>query len=69
MLQVFATLRFLGFGSYQEITGTNHFVGVSQPSMSRSISEVCDVLNMPEIFSQWVHFPSTIEELEIKRQR
>nr|CAI5866023.1 unnamed protein product [Callosobruchus analis] len=67
--KVFATLRFLASGSYQEIIGSNHFVGISQSSVSRCIREICSVLNSPNIFNQWVCFPGNIEELENVRQR
>nr|CAI5851448.1 unnamed protein product [Callosobruchus analis] len=61
--------RFLASGSYQEIIGSNHFVGISQSSVSHCIREICSVLNSPNIFNQWVCFPGNIEQLENIRQR
>lgn len=67
--QVLATLRFFATGSYQEITGTNHYVGVSQPSVSRSIKEVCNALSRPEIFNNSVNFPRNVAEMQALRTR
>nr|CAI5851449.1 unnamed protein product [Callosobruchus analis] len=61
--------KFLASGSYQEIIGSNHFVGISQSSVSHCIREICSVLNSPNIFNQWVCFPGNIEQLENIRQR
>ncbi|CAH1988398.1 unnamed protein product [Acanthoscelides obtectus] len=49
--EVLATLRFYACGSHQEITGSNHFVGISQASMSRAIKEVTEALNQPQILA------------------
>ncbi|XP_022179580.1 putative nuclease HARBI1 [Myzus persicae] len=38
-------------------------MGLSQPSVSRCISEVVTALNLPEIFNAWVKFPKNINEL------
>ncbi|KAL5246220.1 hypothetical protein ACI65C_013628 [Semiaphis heraclei] len=38
-------------------------MGLSQPSVSRCISEVVAALNLPEIFNAWVKFPKNINEL------
>ncbi|XP_030758026.1 putative nuclease HARBI1 [Sitophilus oryzae] len=48
-LTVLATLRFYASGSYQEITGSNSFVAISQASTSRSIKEITNALNRPDI--------------------
>ncbi|KAK4874373.1 hypothetical protein RN001_013733 [Aquatica leii] len=64
---VLAALRFYASGSYQEITGSNSFVAISQSSMSRCIKEVTNALNRPEILGMTVRYPLTIEELEALR--
>lgn len=69
ILQVLAALRFYASGSYQEITGSNSFIAISQASMSRCTKEVTNALNRREILSRIVHYPSTIEELEALRTR
>ncbi|KAH1003391.1 hypothetical protein HUJ04_003328, partial [Dendroctonus ponderosae] len=55
--------------SYQEITGSNIFTAISQPCVSRCITEVTDSLNQPNIFNDWVKFPETIQEMESLRRR
>lgn len=49
--------------------GCNLHMGVSQASVSRTIHEVISALNRPEIFNNWVKFPSTIEQLQEKRNQ
>ncbi|XP_023312848.1 putative nuclease HARBI1, partial [Anoplophora glabripennis] len=68
-LKVLAALKFYGFGSYQEITGSNAYIGISQASVSRSIEDVTNALNEPEIMNAWIHFPRNMEELESVRTR
>ncbi|XP_031335021.1 putative nuclease HARBI1 [Photinus pyralis] len=67
--KVLATVRFLATGSYQELTGSSEYVGISQASMSRCISEVCEALNAPEVFNAWVHFPRNLADFESLRRR
>lgn len=62
-------LKFFGFGSYQEITGSNIYTAVSQSSVSRCINEVTNALNRPEITAQWIRFPRNIQEMEVLRHR
>lgn len=66
---MFIALRFFATGSYQEITGSSLFTAVSQPTVSRCISEVALALNRPEILNQWVKFPQNFQELEEQRLR
>lgn len=47
--------------------GSNLFVAVSQPSVSRCIQEVTDALNEPAVFNRWVHFPRNFKELNALR--
>ncbi|KAH1028502.1 hypothetical protein HUJ05_001857, partial [Dendroctonus ponderosae] len=51
-----------------EITGSNIFTAISQPCVSRCITEVTDSLNQPNIFNDWVKFPETIQEMESLRR-
>ncbi|XP_063920898.1 putative nuclease HARBI1 [Zophobas morio] len=67
--KVLTALRFFGFGSYQEITGTNKYVSLSQPSTSRAIKEVANALCQPQILNNWIHFPANREELQQLRLR
>ncbi|KAJ8914921.1 hypothetical protein NQ315_016075 [Exocentrus adspersus] len=62
--KVLATLRFFASGSYQEVTGSNSFVGISQASASRAINEVTNALNRPEILNRFIKYPETMQELE-----
>ncbi|XP_028982370.1 putative nuclease HARBI1 [Diachasma alloeum] len=39
-------------------------MAISQPSVSRCIHEVIDILNQPDVFNEWVHFPRNLGELE-----
>lgn len=66
-LKVLATLRFYASGSYQEVTGSNSFVGISQPSTSRAIVEITNALNEAAIINRFIKYPQTIEELEAIR--
>ncbi|XP_060858749.1 putative nuclease HARBI1 [Metopolophium dirhodum] len=61
--KILVTLNFLATGSYQSPTGNSKFIVLSQPSVSRCISEVVEALNRPEIFDKWVKFPSNLNEL------
>lgn len=67
--KVLIALKVYGFGSYQEITGTNKYLSASQPSVSRCVHEVSDALCRPEIFNVWVKFPQTLEDFQQLRHR
>lgn len=67
--KVLVALKFYGFGSYQEITGSNLYTGVSQPSVCRAIEEITNALNQNEILGEYVKFPSNLEELQTARTR
>ena len=49
--------------------GSNINLGVSQPSVSRSIEEVTSILCEDDIFNRWVHFPQNVEELRRIRSK
>jgi len=63
IIQVLVTLIFLATGSYQPPIVNNRFTTVSQPTVSRCISEVVAAINHPEIFHKWVKFPKDLNEL------
>ncbi|XP_022167246.1 putative nuclease HARBI1 [Myzus persicae] len=67
--KIFSTLNFLATGSYQSPIGNSKFMVLSQPTVSRCISEVVAALNLPEIFQGWVRFPKNMSELsEIRNE-
>ncbi|XP_066585426.1 putative nuclease HARBI1 [Prorops nasuta] len=68
-VKVLTALRFLTSGSYQMCVGNNINMAISQSSVSRCIHEVINILNLPEIFSEWVHFPNNIEKLTELRNK
>uniref|UniRef100_A0A6P7HCI3 Uncharacterized protein LOC114349114 n=1 Tax=Diabrotica virgifera virgifera TaxID=50390 RepID=A0A6P7HCI3_DIAVI len=65
--KVLTTLRFLAAGSYQwdVVKNINH--AISQTAVSKSIHEVVDALNHPEILNEYVHLPRNMEELRLLR--
>ncbi|XP_022182585.1 putative nuclease HARBI1 [Myzus persicae] len=66
--KVLTALRFFASGSYQQDIGEHRGAALSQPSVSRCITEVAEALNNPIILNKYIHFPSTIEQLNIIRQ-
>lgn len=44
--------------------GKNIYMNVSQPTVSRSIHEVIDIITREEIMNQWIRFPSTLAEMK-----
>ncbi|XP_043485108.1 putative nuclease HARBI1 isoform X1 [Leptopilina heterotoma] len=67
--QVLTALRFYGAGSYQNCIANNVNMAISQSSVSRCITNVSNILNLPEVFNNWVHFPSTLNELQEIRNK
>ncbi|XP_053406275.1 putative nuclease HARBI1 [Mercenaria mercenaria] len=66
IMKVCVTLRYLATGEVQLNDADIH--GVSQPTISRAITEVLAALNQPHIISQFIHFPTTAPEIrEIKQ--
>ncbi|GAB1863201.1 Putative nuclease HARBI1 [Camponotus japonicus] len=67
--KVITALRFFASGSYQMNIGKNIYMGVSQPTVSRSIHEIIDIITRPEIMNQCIKFPNTLAELnELRTQ-
>lgn len=61
------TLRFFASGSYQMDIGRNINMAVSQPTVSRCIHEIINVMTRQEIMAEWIKFPSTLAELNALR--
>lgn len=68
VIQLLCTLNFYGNGSYQQIIGANNLFGLSQPSVSRCITNTTEVLNNI-LAAQWIKFPTTQAEKMRKKQR
>ncbi|XP_066600856.1 putative nuclease HARBI1 [Prorops nasuta] len=67
--KVMTALRFFASGSYQMDIGNNIYMAVSQPTVSRCIHEVINVMTRPEIMNEWIKFPNTIAEMnELRTQ-
>ncbi|XP_044762629.1 putative nuclease HARBI1 [Coccinella septempunctata] len=48
---------------------SNIFLAVGQSSVSRAINEVVGVLNLPQVFNTWIHFPMQIHQLNQLRNQ
>ncbi len=66
MTKTLITLRYLATGRMQ-LCSADHF-GVSQPSVSRIISSVIDSLSSPTIFTRFIHFPTTLENVRLNQR-
>ncbi|CAL1689734.1 unnamed protein product [Lasius platythorax] len=66
---LFTALRFYAGGSYQVDAGLNIFNGVSQPSTSRCINTITNILNEEEIQREWIHFPENLDEMNYNKNR
>ncbi|EFA12167.1 hypothetical protein TcasGA2_TC002318 [Tribolium castaneum] len=67
-IQVLTTLKFLSSGSYQNCVGSTSYISVSQPSVSKCITQVCKAITN-HLMPVWVKFPETIaEQSEVKRK-
>ncbi|XP_024878548.1 putative nuclease HARBI1, partial [Temnothorax curvispinosus] len=67
--KVTTALRFFASGSYQLNIGKNIYMGVSQPTVSRCIHEIINVVSREEIMNEWIKFLSTLAELnELRAQ-
>jgi len=61
---VLAALNFFGYGSYQLQIGHNVHLAISQASVSKSITDVTDAMNQPEVFRRFVMYPQNRRELD-----
>lgn len=59
--QLTAALHFFANGSYQKAVGKDYQCGLSQPSVSRSLKEIVNILN--EHFSHLIKFPNNLMEI------
>ncbi|XP_015120747.1 putative nuclease HARBI1 [Diachasma alloeum] len=67
--RVLTALRFFATGSYQLDIGLSRYSAISQPSVSRCIHTVVNVLNRDEIFGEYVRFYRNIDEVRRSRDR
>ncbi|KAE8742320.1 hypothetical protein FOCC_FOCC012120 [Frankliniella occidentalis] len=56
-LKVLCTLHFFANGNFQKPNGRNYDLAMSQPSVSRAIDEVVNVMNRLEILQAHIKFP------------
>ncbi|VEN44827.1 unnamed protein product, partial [Callosobruchus maculatus] len=59
--KVAATLSLYATGSCQKPVGMNYIHGLSQAGVSKSVREVTNALNHPDILSRYIHFPGTVQ--------
>lgn len=64
-----SSLRFMASGSYQMDIGLGRYSAMSQPSVSRSLTEVLDAFESSGFIDEYIKFPSNIVELNSIRQR
>lgn len=65
---ILATLHFLGHGNYQFGVGQTHILGMSQPSVSKAINIVTEII-VNNFSEEWIRFPFTIAEINKKKER
>lgn len=68
LIQLLCTLNFYGNGSYQQTVGANNLFGLSQPSVSRCITNITAMINNI-LAPQWIRFPTTQADKLMKKQR
>lgn len=66
--QFLVTVNFYAQGSYQRSLGGNSILNISQPFVSRSISNVTNAINQ-RLLRQWVKFPMTAIERQKAREK
>lgn len=64
-----AALRFFASGSFQLDIAENKHFAISQASVSRSIKEVINAVHDSGLFTQWIKWPSTVEQLKRNREK
>ncbi|XP_026471873.1 putative nuclease HARBI1 [Ctenocephalides felis] len=67
-LQVLAAIHFFGHGSYQTDVGNCHLNSMSQPSVSRCIKTVTDLI-IKHATPKYVNFPKTSSERDENKKR
>ncbi|KAF0750162.1 Uncharacterized protein FWK35_00018318 [Aphis craccivora] len=66
--KVLTALRFFASGSYQLDICDNRALALSQPSVSRCISEVSNALNQLDILIRYISFPDNFQKLNAIRR-
>ncbi|KAG8230335.1 hypothetical protein J437_LFUL000606, partial [Ladona fulva] len=56
-IKVLCALHFYGQGSYQGSAGSDFWVSLSQPSVSRAVKKIMEALNSPQLLGKWIVFP------------
>lgn len=64
----FATLYFYATGSYQRLIGQSYEVSMSQPLVSRAISEVTNSI-VNNLAEEWIRFPRNVAEKNANKGR
>ncbi|KAJ2942375.1 hypothetical protein O0L34_g15924 [Tuta absoluta] len=60
-LKILSALNFMGHGSYQTAVGEINIIAQSQPSVSRSLTAVCNLV-VERLLPNTIQFPITVEE-------
>ena len=63
------SLSFLASGPYQHDIALKKHFNVSQPTVSRCLNEVVNILNLPQVMNKYVHFPDSFQELMALRDK
>jgi hypothetical protein len=66
-LRVLTALHFFGYGSYQLGVGHGYSFALSQPSVSRCITEVSNCI-VTHLMHQWIKFPNSPQARQNKKQ-
>jgi len=61
-VQVLIALAFYATGSYQRMLGRSIDGSVCQTTVSRTVREITEALNHPDVLTQFIQFPLTREE-------
>jgi len=65
---VLCALNFYAQGSYQKAVGVDSKVSIAQSTVSIIIQEITSTINQ-YLLRQYIHFPSTLEEIQQVIQR
>ncbi|XP_029158558.1 putative nuclease HARBI1 [Nylanderia fulva] len=67
LLQILIALNFIASGSYQKRVGQDYLLCVSQPTVSKILSNVVNALNI--LMQQWIQFPIKEGEIQHVKER
>lgn len=65
--QILTVLNFMATGSFQNCIEVNSSISLSQPSVSRIIHEICNII-VTHLLPEYIKFPSTQEEQNAVKQ-